>query len=150
MIFDTLQNRDTYKEQRALSQVLECMARQSAAAFPAERIVLDAEHVFVNPVSFVTKPEAECLYEAHRQYADVHCILEGLERIVVSPMDALICVTPYDPETDIGFYTADTGTVFTLHPGDFLVCYPQDGHKVAIAAQGPIPVKKLVGKIRLL
>ena len=147
MILDKIQNHATYGDNALLSKVLTYMAQ--CRELPAEPVKLDGDLAFVNPVCFTTKPESECLFEAHRRYADVHFILEGCEKIVVRDIHDVELHTPYSEEKDIGFYTSDEGTVCVLHPGDFLVCYPQDAHKVAIAPASPAPVKKLVGKVRV-
>lgn len=146
MILDKITHRASYSADSRLEKVLAYMA---AGEFPAEQVKLDGDAVFVNPVCFTTKPESECLYEAHRRYADVHFIVEGCEKIIVSDIDAVTVHTPYSEEKDIGFYTCEEGTACVLHPGDFLVCWPQDAHRVAIGPEGPAPVKKLVGKIRV-
>lgn len=149
MILDRIQYRSFYCENAALNSVLEAMAAVGRDDFPSETILLDGEQAYINPVCFTTKPEAECLFEAHRRYADVHYIVEGCEKIVVSDLSGVAAKHAYNEEKDIGFYTGDQGTACVLHAGDFLVCFPQDAHKVAIAAGAPAPVKKLVGKIRV-
>ena len=149
MIFDKISNHASYSSEPKLDKVLTYMAGITAENFPTEQAKLDGDLAFVNPVCFETKPESECLYEAHRRYADVHFIVEGCEKIVVSDIDAVTLHTPYSEEKDIGFYTCDEGVTVVLHPGQFLVCYPQDAHKVAIAPDSPAPVKKLVGKVRV-
>ena len=149
MILDKISHRASYSGDPALNQILAYMAGVTAESFPAEQARLDGDRAFVNPVCFTTKPESECLYEAHRRYADIHFIVEGCEKIIVSDIDAVAVRTPYSQERDIGFYTCDEGTACILRPGDFLVCYPQDAHRVAIGPDGPAPVKKLVGKLRV-
>jgi len=147
MIFDKLSHRDTYRDIPGLAPLLDYLAQ--AQALPEKRVALQGDDVFVNPVSLVTRPEADCRYEAHRRYADVHCVLTGREKIRVADIGTARPLGPFDPESDAGFYDAEGGTVFCLEPGDFLVCFPQDAHRVAIAA-GPEgePVQKLVGKLR--
>ena len=149
MIFGKICHYHSYRGDEKLNKVLSYMAGITPDTFPQEQIKLDGDSVFVNPVCFTTKPESECLYEAHRRYADIHFIVEGCEKIIVSDISAVVEHTSYSDEKDIGFYTCESGAVVVLHPGDFLVCYPQDAHKVAIAPDSPAPVKKLVGKIRV-
>lgn len=147
MILDKIEHRKTYREQALLYSVLEKMAGITTENFPQERLALCGDKAFINPVTLVTKPESACKFEAHRSYADVHYIVEGVEKIVVSDISGVIALGAFDEKSDIGFYRGQQGTVCVLHPGEFLVCYPQDAHKVAILEQCPAPVKKLVGKI---
>lgn len=149
MILDQIRNHAFYAQGSRLGKVLSYMATVTPETFPEATVELERSDAFVNPVCFTTKPEKECLFEAHRRYADVHFIVEGCEKIIVQDIGAVQLHTPYIDKKDIGFYTCDEGTICVLYPGDFLVCYPQDAHKVAIAPGSPAPVKKLVGKIRI-
>ena len=36
-----------------------------------------------------------------------------------------------------------------LRPGDFLVCYPNDGHRTGVAAEKPVLLKKAIFKVRI-
>lgn len=149
MIFDKISNRASYSHEPRLKKVLDYMAEISAESFPEQSVKLEGELAFVNPVSFTTKPEEQCVFEAHRRYADVHYVVEGCEKIVVRDIEAVKTLEEYSPQKDIGFYTCDEGIEIILHPGEFLVCYPQDAHKVGIGPCGPAEIKKLVGKIRI-
>lgn len=150
MIIDNIRHSAFYSDSPALAKVLLYMSGISKENFPTGPVHLDGDNIFVNPVCLHTKPENECLYEAHRRYADIHFIVEGCEKIIVRDIESLTVVQPYNVEKDIGFYTCESGgIVCILKPGDFLVCYPQDAHKVAIAVDSPSLVKKLVGKIRV-
>ena len=35
-----------------------------------------------------------------------------------------------------------------LKDGDFLICYPSDGHRTAVAVNGPETIKKAIFKVR--
>jgi YhcH/YjgK/YiaL family protein len=149
MILDTLAHRSSYRDLPELSLVLEYLAAITPENFPDRRAELLPPRVFVNPSCFVTRPEAECRFEAHRRCADVHCVVEGCERITVADIARTVPQGPFDPERDIGFYDCREGTVCVLRPGDFLVCFPQDAHRVGAAAGEAAPVRKLVAKILL-
>lgn len=149
MILDNIRHRSAYAEQQDLSLVLEYFFAADEETFPARRVELLENRIFVNPAEFTTKPESECVFEAHRRYADVHYIVSGCERITVSPLESVSPLGPFDAEKDFGLYGGGGGTVCILRPGDFLVCYPQDAHRVSAAVEGPAAVRKLVGKIRV-
>ena len=36
-----------------------------------------------------------------------------------------------------------------LREGDFLVCYPSDGHRTAVEAEGPETIKKAIFKVAI-
>lgn len=37
---------------------------------------------------------------------------------------------------------------FTSKPGQFMVCFPSDAHKVGMMFESPAPIRKIVFKIR--
>ena len=107
-----------------------------------------APGIVLNPISFVTKVEQECLFEAHKRLYDVHIILSGEERILVSPIESLKIVTPYNSADDIMFLEGDTEKEYILKADDWLVCLPEDAHKVGMAPNDEcVPIKKIVAKI---
>ena len=104
--------------------------------------------IILNPVSFKTKEEHECLFEAHERFYDVHIILSGEERILVSSVENLKVVKSYDTVNDIMFLEGDAEKEYILKQGDWLVCLPEDAHKVGMAPTNKrIPIKKVVAKI---
>lgn len=149
MIFDSIDHRSCYEDIPGLKDILEALSQINAENIPAERVVLHGDDSFINPVSFTSKKLDETKFEAHRRYADIHYVLAGEEEIIVNDVNGLDEVQKYSDKDDVGFYMGDKGTVCVLKPGDFLVCFPQDAHRVCIAPCEPAPVRKLVGKLRV-
>ena len=77
------------------------------------------------------------MYEAHEKYIDVHYIMEGAERIATADVSSLQIMTPFSEERDIGFYQGDESGRYLLKPGEFMVCFPSDAHKVAMMDKTP-------------
>jgi len=146
MILDTIARRSAYAEMGRLSLLLEYLAAVTPERFPADTVELMGRQVFANPVTLTTKPEDACVFEAHRRYADVHYIIEGCEKIVVADVAGATLRGTFDTVSDFGLFDCRGGTACILHPGDFLVCFPHDAHRVAIAPGEPAAVRKLVGK----
>ena len=84
-----------------------------------------------------------------QKYIDVHYIMEGAERIATADVSSLQIMTPFSEERDIGFYQGDESGRYLLKPGEFMVCFPSDAHKVAMMDKTPETVKKIVVKIRV-
>lgn len=148
MIFDSIHNKENYKEYPTLYKAL-CYLDELAGGLPAPGTVIEDGSMFCNPVSLVSKPEAECVYEAHRIYADLHFIVKGKEGIATADVKDLKEKVPYDGEKDIAFYEGKADGKYVLKPGDFMVCYPSDAHKVAIMEEAPCEIDKIVVKIRI-
>lgn len=93
------------------------------------------------------KPE-DRFWEAHREYLDVHLMLEGTERIdlnFIQNMD----VKEYAAKDDFLSMDGEKNASVILKPGDFLVCYPTDAHRTAVAADKQENIKKAIFKVKI-
>lgn len=149
MIFDSIHNYNNYRGYPELYQVLSFLAGLGEGEAVKPNTVLAEDRIFCNPVQFVSKPESECKYEAHRKYIDVHYILKGEEGIATAGVGKLDVDTPYDEGKDIGFYTGKEDGRYLLKKGDFMVCYPSDAHKVGMMGAEPQAIEKIVVKIKV-
>lgn len=147
MIFDSITNKENYKDIPLLYQALSFLSDLGENELPEANTQLIEGTLFCNPVTLTSKPEEECIYEAHRKYIDLHYIVSGIERIATSDITALSTTTPYSPEKDIEFLNGDADGYYDLKPGQFMVCYPNDAHKVAMMASQPCHIQKVVFKI---
>ena len=148
MIFDSIKNKKNYTDNTLLYQALEYLSSLTPDTLPAPDTVLIPDILFCNPVTLTSKPENDCIYEAHKRYIDVHYIVEGIEGIATASVDTLKVTTPYSPEKDIEFLEGEKDGKYYLKPGQFMVCFPEDAHKVAIMNGQPAPIKKVVFKIK--
>jgi YhcH/YjgK/YiaL family protein len=148
MIFDSIKNKDNYKDNPLLYQALAFLADLPQGELPKPNTVLLPEVLFCNPVSLVSKPEAECKFECHQTYIDLHYIVEGEEGIATADVSSLEYITPYDEKKDIAFLEGEEDGCYFLKPGQFMVCWPNDAHKVGIMKKQPVAIKKIVFKIK--
>jgi YhcH/YjgK/YiaL family protein len=96
---------------------------------------------------YETRPEAGCLFEAHRRYIDLHYIVAGTECHRYSHLAGLELREPYSESSDAAMYGGQ-GSRFTLGPGFFAIYYPEDAHMPnLIAAETPEKMIKVVVKI---
>ena len=82
-----------------------------------------------------TIPEADAIWEAHKKYVDVHCILAGKEKIGVAYTDK--CETgEYHVEQDyLEVNAVDAEKVaawFMIEQGIALCLFPNDAHQVKV------------------
>ena len=90
-------------------------------------------------------------FEAHREYVDIQCILEGQELIESTTLNELAVDIPYDSEKDVAFYLKSDSwkTISHLLPGIFIVFFPHDAHMPGVSVgDSPEFVKKVVVKIK--
>ena len=89
--------------------------------------------------------------EAHRKYVDVMCMIEGEETIYVQPTALLHHITQaYDENQDALLAEMEEGCCeIRLHPGEFVILFPEDAHAPGCRINGPSHVKKIIGKVRI-
>ena len=111
------------------------------------KIVIDGDKLFINNINPECVLEHNQKLELHREYIDVHILLEGKERIGWKDIDGLMsCVQTYDSETDSALYQDLPTTYVDLVPGQFVIVYPEDAHAPLI---GNGRIRKLVAKVKL-
>lgn len=114
---------------------------------PLGRIELDGDRLFINNSEAEAVDADAQLLEAHRQYADIHVLLDGCEQIGWRPLGEVADVRqPYDAATDCALYGDRPTSWATLLPGHFAIVFPEDPHAPLV---GHGRIRKLVGKIKL-
>lgn len=149
MIFDSIQNKENYKADMKIYQALCYLENIKSWEEALPDTVIREDSIVANPVSFISKEEKDCMYEAHQKYIDIHYIVEGVERIATADVKSLQIQIPFSEEKDIGFYQGNESGSYLLKPGEFMVCFPSDAHKVAMMDKSPETVKKIVVKIKV-
>ncbi len=147
MIFDSLSNFDRYKDLPNIHRALSYINDLDFQNLPTELLEIDGNKITAKLQTRETKPLEECKFEAHRRYIDIHITLSEVEGIGIRNTAELESEGSYDPEHDIEFFTGDHHCLCFIHPGEFLVCFPNDAHKVAIMKTSPSVVKKFIIKI---
>ena len=152
MIYDTISHADRYRGLHPdIDRVLQEVTAYTPDNYPAGRVELDGERVFLNLAEYDTHAAAEAMMEAHREYIDVMYMVEGTERIYVKPTERLQSVSKaYDPAVDALLADIDGGSCeIRLEAGDFIILFPQDAHAPACHAERPAHVKKIIGNVKI-
>ena len=89
----------------------------------------------------------EIVLEAHRDYLDIHYVIDGSESIGYADIDTLEATTDYNKEDDYQLLKGDMYNVY-LKKGDFCIVFPEDAHAPALRAYND-NVKKAIVKIRI-
>ena len=109
---------------------------------------IDGEDLFVNIVEYETTTPENRFWEAHREYLDLHFMLRGPEQIDVNFIQNME-QKEYVPKDDFLPLFGDPNSSVVLNQGDFLLAYPADAHRTAVAVNGPAVIKKAIFKIRI-
>lgn len=127
--------------------VLDYMRSHDVAKAENGTVKLDGDNVFVRIMEIDGKTKEQAVIEMHREYIDIQFPIVGVETYGRTDRKRLQKVTqPYDAEGDCALYGDTPESYVTLHPGEFVVFYPEDGHAPCIG-QGKI--KKVIAKIRV-
>lgn len=111
------------------------------------RIVIDGDNLFINNVNPECVPAEKQVLELHRDYIDVHILLEGAETIGWKVIEDLKQeIKPYEKEGDCALYSDKPSTFVHLQPGEFMIVYPEDPHAPLI---GEGKIRKLIAKVKL-
>ena len=96
-----------------------------------------------------TRYMSEAKMENHHKYIDIHYVIRGEEKILVSSTEELVRVTGFSEENDCElFEIPEDAESVKLQEGDFLVVYPGESHapKNAIGDELKI-ITKVVAKV---
>ena len=84
----------------------------------------------------------------HAQYADLHVVLSGEERIGITDA-AHLTPTTQDETVDFIGYDGPVDTWCPMAPGAVLIVFPEDVHMVKVQKDGPVQVEKAVFKLKV-
>ncbi len=149
MIFGNLKTLGEYPFLDA--QIRECFAYAAShdlLGYERGSYPIDGERLFVNVVEYTTTAPENRFWEAHRQYLDLHLMLRGEEQIDLNFIGNME-QKEFVPQDDFLPLEGEKNGSAVLREGDFLICFPSDGHRTAVAVGEPCAVKKAIFKIRI-
>lgn len=109
---------------------------------------VDGEQVYINRFDYQTMTPEQAIWEGHAEYADLHVLLSGHEKIGVSNVDSLT-VSVRKPEEDFIGYEGPVETWFTMTTEDILIVYPEDVHMVKVIDGESCLVEKACFKFKV-
>lgn len=127
-----------------LDRALECLTDEFLTSVGTETRKLEGEALYVTRFDYDTAPFEETFFESHKRYLDIHVMVKGSERVDIAHPEGL---TLYENKGDFYGYRGDAEQSVILRPGDFLVVFPGDAHRLKIAVDQPEAVSKVVFKI---
>ena len=111
-----------------------------------QRVELKGDLVYCTRFTYETIPQEESFFEAHRRYLDIHIMVEGEERVDVNRPEDLK-LTDAQEGNDFYAYQGESWHSTVLKPGEFLVVFPGDAHRIKVQVDGPKSVSKAVFKV---
>ncbi|MDE7312325.1 MAG: YhcH/YjgK/YiaL family protein [Eubacterium sp.] len=149
MIFGNIGQLQEYSFlEQAIKDCFAYAASHDLAALNADSYEIDGTRLFVNIAQYTTTTPQNRIWEAHRQYLDLHLMLYGTEQVdlnFIANMEQL----EYQEKDDFLSLKGEKNCSVILQEDDFLICYPTDGHRTALQVDNPETIKKAIFKIRL-
>jgi YhcH/YjgK/YiaL family protein len=147
MIIDLLTNSNLYNAiHPRITLALEYLAKTDFNSMSLGKYEVDGTDVFAIVNEYETKDAADCLWEAHRKYIDIHYILRGSELIGTTLLTNQLPTKDYDTENDYWLFGAGESKQVLL-PGMFAIFYPQDIHSTSHHPLQKSSVRKVVMKV---
>ena len=87
--------------------------------------------MFVNVVEYTTTTPEERFWEAHKNYLDIHVMLKGTEQIDLNFIQNMELKEFVEKDDFLPMDGKKKNASVILREGDFLICYPSDGHRTA-------------------
>jgi len=134
-----------------LKRAVEHLKNTNFADLPAGNYDLQGKDIYVQVIDLITRPFAETRPEVHRQYIDVQFLCRGSEKIgAASETGNNVVAEDLVEQRDLLFYSGmENESTLTMTPGSFAIFFPSDVHRPACAFDQPIPIRKVVVKVRL-
>lgn len=149
MVFGNIKNREYYTcLGDAVCRCMDYAEKHDLEAMETGSHPIEGDDLFVNIVEYETTTPEERFWEAHRYYLDLHLMIHGVEQIDTGFIDSMI-QKPFVENDDFLPLEGEPNGCGILREGDFLLCYPTDAHRTAVAVHEPVKIKKAIFKIKI-
>lgn len=146
MIVSNLSHCARYENEHPLfKKLFEYVKSHDLLQAPLGRIELDGDRLFINNVELEGKDNTQQPLEGHIRYIDVHFLLQGSETIGWKTAEFVTSFSQeYNAENDCSLSTLPCDGYTLLHPGDFMIVYPEDFHAPGL---GKGRIRKAIAKV---
>uniref|UniRef100_A0A7V2ZJ91 DUF386 domain-containing protein n=1 Tax=Ignavibacterium album TaxID=591197 RepID=A0A7V2ZJ91_9BACT len=149
MILDHIENRNLYSTLNSrINKALEYLADTDFSEIEAGRYEIDGDDIYALVSEYKTKDLSKGKPESHRNYIDVQFVASGEEFIGYAPLSDQKITEEYNEVNDITFYDCDQ-SLCLVQENMFAIFFPTDIHMPGIRVTNPIPVKKIVVKVKI-
>lgn len=146
MIIDTLANLGKYVALNPLFQdVVDYINNNDLASMPTGKVLIKGNELYANFTVAKGKTKAEAKLESHDVMIDIQIPFNVPESMGYTPRTDLD-EQPYNAEKDITFYDGLAQQYITVHPGMFVIFFPQDAHAPCVSESSEI--RKVIFKVK--
>ena len=146
MILDSLENSGKYESiHPRFKQAFDFLHKTDLLALDFGKIELDGSNLIVIVADQVGKTNDEALMETHNKYIDIQIPLGATETMGWIAGNKLKQPTSdYNPDKDVAFFADQASNFFEVHPFEFAIFFPEDGHQPGIGVGNH---KKIIVKV---
>tara|TARA_B110000438_G_C15622744_1_gene567314 strand:- start:316 stop:759 length:444 start_codon:yes stop_codon:yes gene_type:complete len=146
MILDKIENFNKYKVDAKIewNEILKFLKQNQEGKF-----IINGENLFGIVLKYETKSEEDCIWEAHREYIDIHYMRKGKENVLISDIDTMIPTNEYQEKNDYQLFHGKQQQSILLKEGEILVLFPNEVHKTSINEESTQEVQKIVFKLKI-
>jgi len=146
MILDSLKNAaSTLALNPLFKQAFEFIQKNDLSKMELGKTILDGDKLFISVMEIDGKLPEAAKMESHVKYIDIQVVLSGVETMGWTAIEHCTeAIEPYNAEKDLQFFADKPSTLITVHPGEFAIFFPEDGHAPGI---GNGLIKKAVVKV---
>ena len=149
MIYTKIKNIERYLGQsESLDTAIRYLLTADLRSLVKGRNEVDGDQVFINRFDYQTMTPDEAIWEGHQQYADMHVLLSGHEKIGVTNREALKVIVQ-KPEEDFIGYEGGVEVWLPMTTEDILIVYPEDVHMVKVIDGESTLVEKACYKFKV-
>lgn len=134
-----------YETLKRLHKAVDYINSHSMENLPNGRTTVD-DDIYINVMEVETKKEN--IFEAHRDYIDIHYMISGEEAIELAPVESMVITDEYNKENDCVLGTS-RGERHIIRNGEYCVTLPSEAHSPCLAVTTPQKIRKAVFKVRV-
>ena len=146
MILDSLKNAaSTLALNPLFKQAFDFIQKNDLSKMELGKTILDGDKLFISVMEIDGKLPEAAKMESHVKYIDIQVVISGVETMGWTAIEHCTeAIEPYNAEKDLQFFADKPSTLITVHPGEFAIFFPEDGHAPGI---GNGLIKKAVLKV---
>lgn len=148
MLFDKTKNFNLYKGMNTnLDLIFDYIESHDLHQLHEGKTMITDE-VWVNRISYETKDQEDCRYEAHSVYGDVQITLKGCEYLGYAHISDVLATDEYNVERDIIHLNGSCTTLLKVEHEMGAIFFPEDAHMAKINSTHEV-IEKVVFKFKV-
>lgn len=147
MLFANLDNFNI-KDYERLQEAVDFLKSTDLTQTPLGRSQQEDKTFYFQTLEYETEPITDFQFEIHNKRLDLHYIVEGEERIDISPDTNYQPLNAYNKNRDIQYVKEPHRfNKMLLHQGDFILIGMHESHRTNGLINNPVHVRKIVLKL---